>query len=79
MPGGLGQAALILCIAPTLAAAQSGGGESELARAQVNPIGKLQSVPVELTSESGGAALDGQVKNTLTVKPIVCTSRSARS
>jgi hypothetical protein len=45
----------------------------------VNPIGKLQSVPVELTSESGGAALDGQVKNTLTVKPIVCTSRSARS
>lgn len=73
MPAGLRQAALLLCIAPALAAAQSGGSESELSRAQVNPIGKLQSVPVELTSESGGPALDGQVKNTLTFKPIVPT------
>jgi hypothetical protein len=69
MPARLRQAALLLCT-PALAAAQSGGGESALARAQVNPIGKLQSVPVELTSEIG-AGLQGQAKNTLTFKPVV--------
>ena len=68
MPPRLRQAALILCIAPSLAAAQSGGSESELSRAQVNPIGKLQSVPIELTSEIG-AGLDGQAKNTVTLSP----------
>ena len=56
----------------SLAAAQSGGSESALARANVNPIGKLKSVPVELTSVSGGG-LDGQANNTLTFKPVVPT------
>ena len=68
----LRQAALILCTIPALAAAQSGGSESVLARANVNPIGKLKSVPVELTSVSGGA-LNGQSSNTLTFKPVVPT------
>jgi Putative MetA-pathway of phenol degradation len=65
-------AILLLCNAPALAAAQSGGGESALARAEANPIGRLQSVPIELTSESGGA-LDGQASNTVTFKPVVPT------
>ncbi|HEX7979712.1 MAG TPA: transporter [Gemmatimonadaceae bacterium] len=68
----LRQAALVLYIAPSLAAAQSGGSENELARTQVNPIGKLQRVPVEFTSEIG-AGLNGQAKNTVTFKPVVPT------
>ena len=72
MAARLRHAALILCTAPSLAAAQSGGSESALSRAQVNPIGKLQSVPIELTSEIG-AGLDGRAKNTVTFKPVVPT------
>jgi hypothetical protein len=68
----LRQAALFLYSAPALAAAQSGGSESELARAKVNPIGNLKNVPVELESVSGGA-LDGQASNTVTFKPVVPT------
>jgi len=67
-----GYAALLLCAAPVITAAQSGGGDSDLAKQTQNPVAKLISVPLEFEFVSG-MALAGQSRNTFTLKPVLPT------